>query len=278
MDSVRFLRVSLEKDLQSEKRNCVTSLGDGRKKTTPQRSADLVFMLGVPRNRYFLSMQFTDGNGHPLENEDESGRRLCEYWSKIFEARVPGEQHHCYETILEYVQKTPDDIRWETDKNECDELLATKKESAPGPDGIPYSLYRCAGGLGSTFLFKVYQHTYLLAARSFCSLLQVGPSSFDCKILTTAICRGRQWCTMRCIPPSQRCISSRQMTDNTSEVETNNCAWRTWRGHLFHDLKTQVFRRSLEYGIVVLGVLDAFVYAHNYHRRNIDNLEISVIA
>ena len=83
---------------------------------------------------------------------------------------------------------------------------------------------------------------------------------------------------MRCIPPSQKCISSRQMTDNTSEVETNNCVWRTWRGHLFHVLITQVFRRSLEYGIVVMGVLDAFVYAHNCHRRNIDNLEISVIA
>ena len=26
--------------------------------------------------------------------------------------------------------------------------MATKKESAPGPDGIPYSFYRGAGGLG----------------------------------------------------------------------------------------------------------------------------------
>ena len=30
-----------------------------------------------------------------------------------------------------------------------------EKESAPDPDGIPYSLYRCAEGLGSTLLFKV---------------------------------------------------------------------------------------------------------------------------
>ena len=28
-----------------------------------------------------------------------------------------------------------------------------KKDSAPGPDGIPYGVYRCAGGLGSKFLF-----------------------------------------------------------------------------------------------------------------------------
>ena len=42
----------------------------------------------------------------------------------------------------------------------------------------------------------------------------------DCKILTTAICRGLHWHTMRCVNPSQRCISSRQMTDNILEVET----------------------------------------------------------
>ena len=31
-------------------------------------------------------------------------------------------------------------------------------ESAQGPDGISYSLYRCAGGLGLQFLFNAYKH------------------------------------------------------------------------------------------------------------------------
>ena len=35
--------------------------------------------------------------------------------------------------------------------------MATK-ECAPGPDGIPYSLYSCAGGLGSQFLFNAYKY------------------------------------------------------------------------------------------------------------------------
>ena len=35
-----------------------------------------------------------DDGRHPLENEDESGRRLCEYWSTIFQARVKGQWHH----------------------------------------------------------------------------------------------------------------------------------------------------------------------------------------
>ena len=49
--------------------------------------------------------------------------------------------------ILRYVQKAPDDIRWTIDRTEFDELIAVKKDSAPGPDGIPYGAYRCAGGV-----------------------------------------------------------------------------------------------------------------------------------
>ena len=42
------------------------------------------------------------------------------------------------------------------------------------------------------------------------------------------------------------------------------------RNH-FHDLITGVFLRSLQYGIVVLGFLDAFVYAHHKHRLDSAN-------
>ena len=101
----------------------------------------------------------TDEEGHPLENEDESGRRLCEYWRTIFQARVDGQ----HEEILRY-------IRWTIDRTEFDELMALKKDSAPGPDGIPYGAYKCAGNLGSQFLFNAYR--VLLEgryhSRSFC--------------------------------------------------------------------------------------------------------------
>ena len=100
----------------------------------------------------------TDEDGHPLENEDESGRRLCVFWNTTFQARAEGPRHHQYENILRYVQKAPDDILWVIDQNEFNELMASKKESAPGPDGIPYSMYRCAGGLGSRRLFCAYKH------------------------------------------------------------------------------------------------------------------------
>ena len=179
-----------------------------------------------------------DEDGHPLENENEneSRRRLCECWCTIFQARVEGERHHCLETILSYVQRVPDSICWEIDRNEFDELLAIKKESAPGPDGIPYSLYRCAGGLGSRFLYNANKHvleggvipalfaesrtvfisqvlrwsTTIRIVRSAEALRPLTLCNCDSKILTSAICRGLHWYTVRCIHPSQRCISSRQ--------------------------------------------------------------------
>ena len=43
------------------------------------------------------------------------------------------------------------------------------------------------------------------------------------------------------------------------------------RNHLLHDLITQVFLRSLKYGVVVMGFLDAFVYAHHQHRQGFEN-------
>ena len=57
--------------------------------------------------------------------------------TRFFESRIEDERHHSHETILDYVQIAPDDIQWEIDQCEFDEMMATKKESAPGSDGIP---------------------------------------------------------------------------------------------------------------------------------------------
>ena len=193
---------------------------------------------------------------HAVTDEDSGkwtriGQEAMRILGTIFEARIEGERHHCHETIFRYVQKALDDIRWEIDRNEY-ELMATKKDSAPGPNGIPYSLNRCAGGLGCQFLFNAYKHVIeggpvpaqcaasrtvfipkssdvdnnCLIVRSPDALRPLTLCNCDWKILITAICRGLQWYTMRCIHPhpSQRCISTRQMTDNIFEIETTALA------------------------------------------------------
>ena len=62
--------------------------------------------------------------------------------------------------ILRYVQKALNNIRWTIDKTEFDELIAMKKDSASRPDRIPYCAYRCAGGLGSQFLFNACKYLF----------------------------------------------------------------------------------------------------------------------
>ena len=113
MDSCRLLQVSHEKELLIERLKYETSLGHRRKKTMPWRSAGFGLRVWRSKKPMLCLHAVTDEDGNLLENEDDSSR-LCECWSTIFEARVEGEGHHCRE-------------RWEHDRNEFDELLATKK-------------------------------------------------------------------------------------------------------------------------------------------------------
>ena len=91
-----------------------------------------------------------------MENEDDTGRTLST-GEPFFQARQEGRGINQHEEILQFVQQAADDIRWTIDQAEFDDLLALKKDSAPGPDGILCGVYRCAGGLGSKFLFRAYQ-------------------------------------------------------------------------------------------------------------------------
>ena len=81
----------------------------------------------------------------PWKTKMNQVERVCECWETIFQARIEGPRHHQYEDILRCVQKAPDDIHRTIDGTEFDELIAMKKDFAPGPDGIPFGAYRCAG-------------------------------------------------------------------------------------------------------------------------------------
>ena len=131
-------------------------------------------------------------------------------------------------------------------------MIATKKESAPGPDGIPYSIYRCAGGLRSHFLFNADKRvleggavpTHFASSRTVFipkssnvddnGLIVRSPyvlrpltlCKCEWKIISAAICFVLHRYSMRRIHPAQRCDSTRQMADNIFEVETT--ALRIW--------------------------------------------------
>ena len=130
--------------------------------------------------------------------------------------------------FLRFVRQPPDDINWTVDQAEFDDLLALKKDSASGPDGIPYVVYRCAGGLGSKLFYRAYQavlegntipdcfaesRTVFITKtsdtddlgriiRSLDALRPLTLCNCDCKLLTSATSRGLHWYTMRCIHPT----------------------------------------------------------------------------
>ena len=64
-----------------------------------------------------------------------------------------GPRHHQYEGILRYAQKAHGDISWTIDRAEFDELIALKKDSAPALLEFLMVSTKCAGGLGSQFLY-----------------------------------------------------------------------------------------------------------------------------
>ena len=156
-DSDKSLRTLLVKIVWNAKLRSRISLGRRQKKDTALARCRFGQRAWRDKKPVLSLSAVTDEEGHPLDNEDESGRRLCEYWGTIFQARVEGPRHHQHEDILRCVQQALDDIRWTIDQAESDDLLALKKDTAPGPDGIPSGAYRCAGGLGSKFLSNAYR-------------------------------------------------------------------------------------------------------------------------
>ena len=168
----------------------------------PWRNADLDFAFGAPRNQCSAFTLLPTKTAILWKTKMNQAGDYVSMVCTIFQARVEGQRHHHYENILRYVQKAPD-------RNEFDELMATEKESAPGPDGIPYSFYRCAGDWapdkhvpeGGTVpaLFAESRTVFIPKSsdvdnngrivRSPEALRPLALCNCDCKILTTATCR-----------------------------------------------------------------------------------------
>ena len=245
MRFARSFRESLVNFLQSENQRQGISFWHRWKKTMPWRSVDFGLRAWRARKPMLCLSAVSGEDCHPLEFDHESGRRLCDYWGTIFRHVLKVRDITNMEILLRYVQKALDDIRWVIDQNEFDELMA-KMECAPCLDGIPDNFYWCAGGVGSRILFCAFEHLLVgrvLPAHFVESGTVFSPWSSDvdndgrivslpealrpltlcncdCKLVTSAICQGLHWYTMRCIHSSQRWLSSLQMTDNIFEIET----------------------------------------------------------
>ena len=101
-----------------------------------------------------------DNAGRLVQDPNEAGQQVYRNWRAISQAHrsvIP--EDHC-ESMLRHVQPAVDDIAWEVQREEFEVLLVTKRESAADLDGLPYSAFRCVGGIGTRFLCEAYQHLY----------------------------------------------------------------------------------------------------------------------
>ena len=55
--------------------------------------------------------------------------------------------------MLSFARPALHDMNWAIDLDDFEELLASKRESAPRPHWLPNSVHRSAGGIGARFLF-----------------------------------------------------------------------------------------------------------------------------
>ena len=123
-DSAKSLRIFLVKLLRNARLRSRISLGRRQKKDTVVARCRGAQRAWRNKKPVFSLSAVTDEEDHPLENEDESRRRLCEYWGTIFQARAESPRHHQHGDILRYVQQAPDDIDWTIDWTEFDDLSA----------------------------------------------------------------------------------------------------------------------------------------------------------
>ena len=66
--------------------------------------------------------------------------------------------------MLSFVEPATRGMNWTTEVSAFEEMLASKRESAPGPDGLPFCVHCSAGGIGAKFLLAAYEAVLLGAA------------------------------------------------------------------------------------------------------------------
>ena len=222
------------KEVQNGRQQHTTYPGRRRKKTTPWPNADSTWSSEKP---LLCLHAVTDEDGHPLEDEDESGMRLCNFCGRYlsYVPRTSGTMPTrpfsitFRKLLMVFSGKwtSVSVMKWQLQiKNPLQHhivfhIVSTGVRVGWGLTSCSMLIDVCLRVPGShAFCCKHYRfHSQIF--QCYC----------DCMIITTAICFGLHRCSIRCIHPTQRCTSSRQMTDKILEVETTALAHVTCATH-----------------------------------------------
>ena len=103
-------------------------------------------------------------DGVPIFAPDEGAHRLCQHCSDIFCARDTDIPNECVDDMLAFAQSSLPDVRWNIEVDEFEEILASKRGSAP--DQMAY-LIACTALLAALEP-NIYIYIYIFATYQAC--------------------------------------------------------------------------------------------------------------
>jgi hypothetical protein len=107
------------------------------------------------QRRRLILATIIDPEGNPRDSTEGAAELLADHWGPIFQERKI--QAEAALQVMPFIPVVPEGIAWELDRIEFGELVARPRDGAPGPDGIPYSAWRCAGDPLLDVLFNAYE-------------------------------------------------------------------------------------------------------------------------
>jgi hypothetical protein len=108
----------------------------------------------APLRRTAKTLAIIGPNGLPAPSSAEGASLLRAHWLPSFSgAEIDVTTMHFFR---QHIQHSPEDIDWHMDYVTFRELLHSRHDSAPGPDGIPYSALQKAPASIHRFLYECY--------------------------------------------------------------------------------------------------------------------------
>lgn len=198
----------------------------------------------LEKRRLCLS-QIVDSSGVPYRSEADAAEELRRHWQSVAEEGTVNTDRWDY--LKRYVQAVPDGMEWAVAAQDFVESIRNRKPSAPGPDGLPYSIYLLCDAAGATVLYDLYcdilaggtpPDDFLdalmvfipkgsaasdgtIVARTPDNVRPLSLSNTDCKLVTNAIAAPMNRVARVTVDGRQRgFVEGRQMLDNVIDLES----------------------------------------------------------
>ena len=79
---------------------------------------------------------------------------MASHWGFVFSPRAVC--HHAPRQLAPHVQRAPNEVRWKSHQLDLEGLPPRLRDSAPGPDGVPYSAWVATADATSWYLWQAY--------------------------------------------------------------------------------------------------------------------------